>query len=448
MRKLCGTILAAAMLAAGIGCGRRGDEASFAKFDARARAGESLTVAYFGCSLMWSANASEPNETGFRGLMSRYLEKRYPKAHFRFVDASVGGTGAMLGVFRLERDVLSRQPDLVFLDFACNDGWDGKALATTCCYESIVRRLVGDGIPVMQMFFTFRFWLEGSLEPGAETAVHQRIVPYRRLAEAYATGVGDVYRDSPLVADLKSGKTTLDDVWPIDGGHPADLGYRYFAEAAFAGFERAVREGTVCRAPEKPVFGTVADVQRLDLSRNHLRQGYGGQEERKERKGICGNGFVADANPNSWHKALTYRTSLWYDGLSSRWMDDVLVFSGTNRAPVVVAAAGNALGVFGEADENALTAAILCDGEKIADFNAYHNAGKGRLFFWRDVLLKDYAKGESAAHQWTIDPVPDGKGEFRIGAICTATIKPEAEFAGDAGSDFDISAIDHARGVK
>lgn len=438
MRNLCGTILAAAMLAAGIGCGRRGDEASFAKFDARARAGESLTVAYFGCSLMWSANASEPNETGFRGLMSRYLEKRYPKAHFRFVDASVGGTGAMLGVFRLERDVLSRQPDLVFLDFACNDGWDGMALATTCCYESILRRLVGDGVPVMQMFFTFRFWLEGSLEPGAETAVHQRIVPYRRLAEAYATGVGDVYRDSPLVADLRSGKTTFDAVWPIDGGHPADLGYRYFAEAGIAGFERAVREGTVCRVPEKPVFGTVADVQRLDLSR----------KERKERKGICGNGFVADANPNSWHKALTYRTSLWYDGLSSRWMDDVLVFSGTNRAPVVVEAAGNMLGVFGEADENALTAAILCDGEKIADFNAYHNAGKGRLFFWRDVLLKDYAKGESAAHQWIVDPVPDAKGEFRIGAICTATIKPEAEFAGDAGSDFDISAIDHARGVK
>ena len=95
MRKLCGTILAAAMLAAGLGCGRRGDEASFATFDARARAGESLTVAYFGCSLMWSANASEPNETGFRGLMSRYLEKRYPKAHFRFVDASVGGKTAV-----------------------------------------------------------------------------------------------------------------------------------------------------------------------------------------------------------------------------------------------------------------------------------------------------------------------------------------------------------------
>ena len=447
MRTVCGTILAAAMLAAGFGCERRGDAAGFAEFDAKARAGENLTVAYFGCSLMWSANASEPNETGFRGLMSRYLEKRYPKAHFRFVDATVGGTGAILGVFRLERDVLSKKPDLVFLDFACNDGWDGKALATTCCYESIVRRLVDDGIPVMQMFFTFRFWAEKSLEPESETAVHKRLVPYRRIADAYATGVGDVYRDSSLFSDLRNGKTTLGDVWPIDSGHPVDLGYRYFAEAGIAGFERAVREGTVCRVPEKPVFGTVADIQRLDVPFSN------------SNSKLQLENSVNPVNPvqkTSWRQTLTYRTSLWYDGLSSRWMDDVLVFSGTNRSPLCVSAplrenkcAGlRVFGIFGEANENALTAEIFCDGKKVADFNAYHKAGKGRLFFWRDVLLEDFGKGESAMHQWTVDPIPDGKGEFRIGAICTATIKPEATFAGDDGSDFDISAIDHARGVK
>ena len=447
MRTLCGTIFAAAVLAAGLGCERRGDAAGFAEFDAKARAGENLTVAYFGCSLMWSANASEPNETGFRGLMSRYLERRYPKAHFRFVDAAVGGTGAILGVFRLERDVLSKKPDLVFLDFACNDGWDGKALATTCCYESIVRRLVGDGIPVMQMFFTFRFWAEKSLEPESETAVHKRLVPYRRIADAYATGVGDVYRDSSLFSDLRNGKTTLGDVWPIDGGHPVDLGYRYFAETGIAGFERAVKEGTVCRVPEKPVFGTVADIQRLDVPFSN------------SNSKLQLENSVNPVNPvqkTSWRQTLTYRTSLWYDGLSSRWMDDVLVFSGTNRSPLCVSAplrenkcAGLLVfGIFGEADENALTAAILCDGKKVADFNAYHKAGKGRLFFWRDVLLEDFGKGKSAMHQWTVDPIPDGKGEFRIGAICTATIKPEATFAGDDGSDFDISAIDHARGVK
>ena len=156
MRTPYGTILAAVVSAAAAlpvhGA------ASFAEFDARAKAGERLTVAYFGCSLMWSANATEPNLTGFRGQMSHYLESKYPKAHFRFVDAAIGGTGAMLGVFRLDRDVLSKKPDLVFMDFVCNDGWDAKALATTCCYESLLRRIIGSGVPVVQTFFTFREW--------------------------------------------------------------------------------------------------------------------------------------------------------------------------------------------------------------------------------------------------------------------------------------------------
>ena len=38
-----------------------GKTASFADFDARATAGERLTVVYFGGSLTWSANASEPD---------------------------------------------------------------------------------------------------------------------------------------------------------------------------------------------------------------------------------------------------------------------------------------------------------------------------------------------------------------------------------------------------
>ena len=57
-----------------------GKEASFGDFDARAKAGERLTVAFFGGSLTWSANATEPNVTGFRGLMAKYLTEKYPAA--------------------------------------------------------------------------------------------------------------------------------------------------------------------------------------------------------------------------------------------------------------------------------------------------------------------------------------------------------------------------------
>ena len=397
-----------------------GKPASFPDFDARAKAGEALTVVFFGGSLTWSANATDPNVTGFRGLVARRLAAKYPKARFRFVDASLGGTGSNLGMFRLERDVLSKRPDLVFLDFACNDGGENANLAPTCCYEYLLRQIVGRGIPVVQMFFTFKFWAKNL--DGAEAA-HARLVPYGRLADAYSTGVGSVYRDCGLMPDLKSGRVSLDDVWPIDGGHPDDIGYRYFADAGMRGFERAVGDGLVCRVPERPVFGTVKDVKRVDPARGRL--------------------------PDGWRRALTYRTSLWYDGLSSRWMDDVAAFSGKSRSPLVVSAEGNFFGVFGEADENALTADVLCDGKKISSFNGYHRAGPGRLFIWRNAMLDNWADGAGGVHEFAVDPIPSGnpKGEFRIGSICTATIVPVAageKSAGDGGAS--LEKLDHGRG--
>ena len=81
-----------------------GRTASFAEFDARARSGERLNVVYFGASLMYSANATDPSTTGFRGLMSDYLEQRYPKARFKFHDAAIGGTPSKLGTKRVRAE--------------------------------------------------------------------------------------------------------------------------------------------------------------------------------------------------------------------------------------------------------------------------------------------------------------------------------------------------------
>lgn len=397
--------------------------ASFAAFDAKASDGARLTVCFFGGSLTWSANATEPNVTGFRGLMAKYLTERYPNAHFTFVDAAIGGTGSSLGMFRLERDVMSKKPDLVFLDFSCNDGGEDTKLPNTCCYEYLLREMIGRGVAVQQMFFTFREWSMPGKRP---SDVHPRRDVYWQLAKAYGTPVGDVY-DTELWKRLNAGEVSVKSVWPIDGGHPDDIGYRMFADAGIAGFERAVSEGAVCRVPVKPVFGTVRDVQRLNPA-------YG-------------------TMPIGWSRRLTYRTSLWYDGLSSRWMDDVAVFSGERRSPFEVAAKGNFFGVFGEADDKALSADISADGRKIASFNAYHNAGTGRLFIWRFHLMDDWTDGRPVERKFAIDPIPSGnaKGEFRIGSICTATIVPNAEAVrpdAKPATDEALQKLDRGRGKE
>lgn len=396
-----------------------GPHASFADFDARAKAGERLTVAFFGGSLTWSANATDPNVTGFRGLMAKYLTEKYPAAHFTFVDAAIGGTGSNLGMFRLERDVLSKKPDLVFLDFACNDGGENTAVAPTCCYEYLLREMIGRGVCVQQMFFTFKGWTK----PGAVPAkAHPRRDVYWRLANAYGTPVGDVY-EMPLWKKMNAGEVRLETVWPIDGGHPDDGGYRMFADAGIAGFEKAVREGTVCRVPEKPVVGTVKDLRRWNPVDGEL--------------------------PKNWSRKLAYRTSLWYDGLSSRWMEDVAAFSGAERSPLTVEATGNFFGIFGEADDHALTVEISADGKTVASFDGNHRAGPGRLFIWRTVALDGWEDGVSRKHVLAIDPVPsaDCKGEFRIGSICTATIVPVGLAADvEEAADEALEELDHERG--
>ena len=214
---------------------------------------------------------------------------------------------------------------------------------------------------------------------------------------------------------------TLDDVWPHDAAHPGDLGYRYFADAAMEGFDRAVANGTVCRVPETPVFGDVADVSRRDF---------------------------AKVNDEGWTLRPTYRTSLWFDGLSSRWMDGVAVFSGTNRAPITVRAKANLVGVFGEADEKALDCEVRAGCKPLATFRGNHGAGPGRLFIWRQALVPGWETGESEERDFAFDPLPspDGSGEFRIGAICTATLRPAAP-ANDvpAAPALDVDALDHGR---
>src|SRR5437868_131691 len=117
---------------------------SFKDFDQRAKAGEHLSVVFFGASLTWGANASDPQLTSYRGLMAKRLEDAYPQARFKFWDAAIGGTGSQLGVFRFEHDVLSRKPDLVFLDFSANDDINSADEETLASYESLVRRVIVD----------------------------------------------------------------------------------------------------------------------------------------------------------------------------------------------------------------------------------------------------------------------------------------------------------------
>lgn len=283
---------------------RAADGPGFSDFDRRARSGERLTVVFFGASLTWGANATNPLLTSYRAQIAQRLNQAYPLAHFNFRDGAIGGTGSQLGVFRLERDVLWHRPDLVFLDFSANDNIYTDDPETLASYEAILRRILVEAkCPVVQVIFPFK-WDAAAAE---KLPTMKRRDAHLRIAKAYNTAVGDAI--SLVIRRVGEGKTTLDAIWPADGVHPGDAGYAIFADAAWDALHEAVQAKRVCRIPAKMIYaGTYMTAARVRIS------------------------SLAPL-PKGWQVAAPHLTSAFFDMLMSRWLDDETIACNRVVAP-------------------------------------------------------------------------------------------------------------------
>jgi len=275
---------------------------SFPDFDKRATDGDRLNVVFFGASLTWGANATDPQTTSYRAQFAQWLDQKYPKAHFRYYDAAIGGTGSQLGVFRFNRDVLSRKPDLVLIDFSANDDIYSDDPEMGASYESLVRRTIIDAnAPAIIVMFPFQW----NVTQGNTGGMKRRDM-HIAIAKAYNVPWGDAI--TLCQERVKSGKVTIQQIWPNDGVHPGNLGYGLFAEAASQAFEQGVNEKLVCKAPGKMLFAdTYMKSARVRIS-------------------------SLTPLPQGWRAGTPSLVAAWYDGLMSRWLDDVVIASNRKEA--------------------------------------------------------------------------------------------------------------------
>ena len=208
-----------------------------------------------------------------------------------------GGTGSQLGVFRLQRDVLARRPDLVFLDFSANDDIYSPNPETLASYESIVRRLIADGrAPVVIAIFPFLWNVAAGNTDGMK-----RREAHLEIAKAYNVPAGDTI--TLAIERVKSKAITLDRMWPVDGVHPCDEGYGVFADAVWAAFQDGVKRGLVCAPPEKMLHApTYMKNARVRVS-------------------------ALTPLPKGWRAGRPNVVSAYFDMLMSRWLDDETIAS-------------------------------------------------------------------------------------------------------------------------
>jgi lysophospholipase L1-like esterase len=378
-------------------------ELSLRKFHERAEAREPLSIVFLGGSLTWGANASDPQVTSYRGRMSNWLREKYPNTPLAIHDAAIGGTGSQLGMFRLERDVLAHRPDLVFLDFTVNDDAEGTDTDKLASYEAILRTLLERQVMVVPVLTMFR----GHAKP--RTTLPARHQAHLALAEAYALPAANII---PYVRAKVEAGADPKVLWPFDSAHPDDAGYALFFEAVRERYESAIAaEGLVAKVPAIPLHG--------DL--------YAARTRRV---------LVDGPLPEGWTREKTWRTSLWFDGLASRWMGDVATATATAKSgPLEVEFTGSLVGIFGEKDGLTPPMRVFIDGQLVPPPAKQYGEGElwtlnttkfapprkgsGALFNWT-VLARGLAEGK---HTLRLEPVWEGAdpdAQIRVESVCSA----------------------------
>ncbi len=117
----------------------KGNQARLAKVMNRAKNGEDITFGVIGGSVTEGAYASDYAKTSYAGLTNTWLKKTFPNSDVTFVNAGIGGSSSLYGVHRVEEDLLSKDPDLVIIEYGVNDNTSDEQLE---CYASLIRRVL------------------------------------------------------------------------------------------------------------------------------------------------------------------------------------------------------------------------------------------------------------------------------------------------------------------
>ncbi|HBA46648.1 MAG TPA: hypothetical protein DCZ91_02375 [Lachnospiraceae bacterium] len=190
--------------------------------------GEAVIV-YLGGSIT-EGQGVEDKRLCWQGLLQSELEKAYPECIFSAFNAGIGGTDSRFGAFRMERDVLCRRPDLLFVEFAVND-YTRPAQEIRESLEGILSML-WRALPECDVFFVLT--ATGKMHRENSGGLPESVRIHKEVAARYKIPWVNVGRR--LFSRVEEG-IALEELLP-DGVHPNRQGYRIYFEGVWESMKR------------------------------------------------------------------------------------------------------------------------------------------------------------------------------------------------------------------
>ena len=196
-----------------------------------------ITVGFIGGSITQGSLASVIRKS-YAARVYAHLSQVYPKHFIRYVNAGIGGTNSYFGAARVEEDLLSEKPDLVFVEFGVNDEANSFYQET---YEGLIRKiLTSEAKPAV-------IGIHSVYYDSGRNAYHYH-EPILRHYQIPSISMKDT-----IYQRICSGELREDEVTP-DHLHPSDFGHQLMAEQIIGLLEQVFevakgQEGVVYELP-------------------------------------------------------------------------------------------------------------------------------------------------------------------------------------------------------
>ena len=183
---------------------------------------KSTNIVYLGGSITEGQGVSD-KRLCWQGLLQSFLENSFPVCCFQAVNAGIGGTDSGFGAFRMERDVLPYEPDLLFVEYAVND-YMKIADAVEDALEGILYKLWNSNSQA-DVIFVLTTTEKMAVENYDKGQLPESVAVHCRVADRY--GIPYLNVGSLLLEHCKKTGEKLTHFLP-DTVHPGKEGYRMY----------------------------------------------------------------------------------------------------------------------------------------------------------------------------------------------------------------------------
>ena len=356
------------------------NEGNIARFHAafkKAEAKEPMTIGFIGGSITQGA-LSSTIETCYAYLVLKWWQEKFPLTSFTYVNAGIGATTSQFGVARVESDLLSYEPDVVFLEFSVNDSLELKYFET---FEGIVRKILTyKKQPALFMFNNVCY----------DTGMNAQAI-HNRIGKHY---------DLPIVS-MKSSiyKAMLDGTYQtkeltLDNLHPNDKGHRLIADLLIHLLEQINEKAKTVKEVFQPFL-----PQPISPNRYYHSMRYNQKNSNPKL-----DGFVPDLSTQ------VHVSDVFKNGWTASCIGDCITFEVTGTMI--------AIQYRRTINKPAPVAEVMIDGEVVLTLDANFNETWGDCLSLQDVLIA----GEDTLHTVTVRIIKaeNIKSDFYLASIITA----------------------------